>query len=269
MKLIKGFKKFFDNRKIDSICDKYNIKNYTINQDGSIDVDGNVSIEVRRELTKLPLKFGRVSGDFICRCNQLTTLEGCPNSVGGYFDCQDNQLTTLEGCPESVGDSFLCQYNNLTSLKGCPSNIEGNFVCHDNELTTLEGGPRVVNRKFHCGNNRLTNLIGGPEWVNYDYYAVNNQINSFEGFPDKHESGVNFSRNPVQKILKEFPAVLWRRAIPLIIDYDAIWNGEIVPERLEMVKDKLPKSVMKRHKNWPGYDDYDNYDDYYDDYDDD
>ena len=264
MKLIKGFKKFFDNRKIDSICDKYNIENYTINQDGSIDVDGDVYIGYRKLTTKLPLKFGRVSGDFNCQNNQLTTLEGCPNSVGGYFDCQDNQLTTLEGCPESVGDSFLCQYNNLTSLKGCPSNIEGSFVCHDNELTTLEGGPRVVNRKFHCSNNKLTNLIGGPEWVNYDYYAENNKINSFEGFPDKHESGVNFSGNPVQKILKEFPAVLWRRAIPLIIDYDAIWNGEIVPERLEMVKDKLPKSVMKKYNgkyvSWNDMNDID-YDD--------
>lgn len=46
---------------IESICKKYNIKNYTINSDGTIDVYGNVILS-RNYLTKLPLKFGRVSG---------------------------------------------------------------------------------------------------------------------------------------------------------------------------------------------------------------
>ena len=72
-----------------------------------------------------------------------------------------------------------------------------------------------------------------------EYNASNNQITSFEGFPDEHTDDCDFSRNPVHEILREFPHYLWKRAIPLIIDYDAIWNGEIVPERLEMVKEKL------------------------------
>jgi hypothetical protein len=250
MKLIKNFKKFFDNRKIDSICKEYDITDYTINSDGSIDVDCSVYIRFKR-LTKLPLKFGRVSGDFDCSHNNLTSLEGCPGWVGGDFDCHNNNLTSLEGGPESVGDDFDCHNNNLTSLKGSPSSIEDDFVCHNNKLTTLEGGPRVVNGKFDCSSNQLTNLIGGPEWVNYDYVASNNQITSFEGFPDEHTDDCEFYGNPVHEILYEFPEYLWKRAIPLIIDYDAIWNGEIVPERLEMVREKLPKSAMKKHKDWP------------------
>jgi len=43
---------------IDSICKKYYIQNYTINDDGTIDVDGNVNLNVKN-LTKLPLKFRR------------------------------------------------------------------------------------------------------------------------------------------------------------------------------------------------------------------
>ena len=54
MKHIKLFESFND---IDSICKKYNITNYTINSDGSIDVDGDVNLS-NRGLTKLPLKFG-------------------------------------------------------------------------------------------------------------------------------------------------------------------------------------------------------------------
>ena len=48
--MIKNFKNFLIERSdssdgvesISDICKKYNIKNYTINEDGSVDVDGNV-----------------------------------------------------------------------------------------------------------------------------------------------------------------------------------------------------------------------------------
>ena len=160
MKLIKGFKKFFDNRKIDSICKEYDITDYTINSDGSIDVDCSVYIRFKR-LTKLPLKFGRVSGD---------------------FDCSHNNLTSLEGCPGWVGRNFDCHNNNLTSLKGSPSSIEDDFVCHNNKLTTLEGGPRVVNGNFDCSSNQLTNLIGGPGWVGRNIMLVITKLHHLKDF---------------------------------------------------------------------------------------
>ena len=59
---------------------------YTINNDGSIDVDGSVNIG-GRNLTKIPFKFRNVSGSFSCINHQLTSLEGAPNSVGGNFYC--------------------------------------------------------------------------------------------------------------------------------------------------------------------------------------
>jgi hypothetical protein len=80
---------------IDQICKKFGIKNYTINPDGSIDVDGDVDLN-NRGLSKLPLKFGIVSANFYCYNNRLTTLEGSPREVGGNFDCHNNQLTSLE-----------------------------------------------------------------------------------------------------------------------------------------------------------------------------
>ncbi|MEG7685949.1 hypothetical protein, partial [Listeria monocytogenes] len=74
------------NSKINSICKKYNIENYVINSNGSIDVGDDVLI-YNKGLTKLPLKFNRVDGEFNCSYNQLTTLEGCPNYVGCNFFC--------------------------------------------------------------------------------------------------------------------------------------------------------------------------------------
>ena len=91
MKHLKLFENFRD---IDSICKEYGIENYTINPDGSVDVDGDVVLSYCG-LTKLPLKFGKVTGYFFCYRNQLTTLEGSPNVVGEEFYCYGNQLTTF------------------------------------------------------------------------------------------------------------------------------------------------------------------------------
>ena len=107
----------YKNFKISIICEKYGIENYTINRDGSIDVDGNVFLGsiphlVFKFLRKLPLKFNRVSGDFYINENKLTTLEGSPKSVSGDFYCFDNLLTSLEGCPATIGGSFSCHSNN-------------------------------------------------------------------------------------------------------------------------------------------------------------
>ncbi len=104
-------------QEIIDICTRYNITNYTINPDGSIDVNGNVDLH-NNELTKLPLKFNRVSGSFWCDNNQLTSLEGSPSYVGDDFWCYDNKLTSLEGSPKYVGGSFYCNNNQLTTLDG-------------------------------------------------------------------------------------------------------------------------------------------------------
>jgi hypothetical protein len=110
---------------ISLICKKYGIENYTINDDGSIDVNGNVDLLWYR-LTELPLNFNRVTGYFNCNCNKLTTLKGSPKWVGGSFSCINNQLTSLEFSPDYVGGWFDCRWNNLTN-NYCIAEIKGNF----------------------------------------------------------------------------------------------------------------------------------------------
>ena len=87
-------------------------KNYTINPDWTINVNGDVYL-YRKNLTEFPdyIKFNNVSGYFDCSNNQLISLKGCPTSVGGGFVCSRNQLTSLKGCPTSVGGVFYC-WNN-------------------------------------------------------------------------------------------------------------------------------------------------------------
>ena len=156
LKLFEGFEN------IDDICQKYGITNYTINSDGSIDVDVrlyvNSSVDLSNEnLDKIPLKFNRVSGNFYCDYNKLKTLEGVPKEVGGFFDCANNQLTSLEGSPANV-NAFDCSRNQLTSLRGAPKIIGGYFNCRSNRLTTLEGAPKEVG-SFYYKYNPLPKLL--------------------------------------------------------------------------------------------------------------
>ena len=53
-------------------------------------------------LTKIPIQFGKVKGNFWCEKNKLTTLKSAPREVYGIFSCYRNKLTTLQGAPQYV-----------------------------------------------------------------------------------------------------------------------------------------------------------------------
>jgi hypothetical protein len=110
---------------ISLICKQYRIKNYTVNDDGSIDVNGDVELSFK-DLTELPLTFNKVSGSFDCDYNKLTTLKGCPRWVGGSFYCYNNRLSSLEFSPDYVGGNFYCEWNKLTDNL-CDTEICGKF----------------------------------------------------------------------------------------------------------------------------------------------
>jgi hypothetical protein len=130
MKYMKLYEQFED---IDAICRKYGIKNYTINSDGSISVDGGVELW-NEILIKLPIKFKEVSGDFRFYYSYSMSLEGCPERVGGNFNCSYNKLTSLEGCPKWIGGDFWCNNNNIYTFEGIPdyTHIGGQFYCANN-----------------------------------------------------------------------------------------------------------------------------------------
>jgi len=173
--------KLFESYNINSTCEHYKIKNWTENPDGSIDVDGNVNLSFSR-LSKLPLKFGKVTGHFWCAYNKLTSLEGAPSRVGREFWCYDNKLTTLEGAPREVGGNFECHSNELISLEGGPIIVGGDFDCHNNHLISLEGAP-IYGGDFYFKWNPIYNisiLFPGHkafmDSLDYDYLRGTNII---------------------------------------------------------------------------------------------
>lgn len=118
---------------IENWLKQYNITNYTINDKGEVDVDGDV-ILVNNNLKNFPnyIKFGVVNGNFCCNYNNLTSLKGAPEEVKGDFDCSVNNLKTLKGAPKKVGGGFDCSENNLIDLKGAPEEVGWNFDCKYN-----------------------------------------------------------------------------------------------------------------------------------------
>jgi hypothetical protein len=125
---------------------KYNIFNYNINADGSIDVDDDVYL-LSKSLTKLPFKFGKVSGYFTSNMNKLSTLDGCPKKVGGDFSCSMNKLTSLEGCPEIIGRHFFCQNNMITDFRGISEFFDGTFYCNGNPIYEIYS---LFNKDVRC-----------------------------------------------------------------------------------------------------------------------
>ena len=156
------------------VCRNYQIYNYTINDDLSIDVNGSIGL-YNKNLEHLPLKFNYVDGDFYCHDNNLESLEGSPQTVGGGFYCAYNKLKSLEGCPQTVEEDFECSFNGLKSLEGCPQTVEGNFYCSHNELKSLEGSPRTVGGHFDCYENELKDLEYIPE-VSGNVYIKKNPV---------------------------------------------------------------------------------------------
>lgn len=216
MKYLKSFKEKWDFRQkckeIDKLCERYSIKNYTINKDLSIDVNGDVNLERmhRDDLPlhvkhggKLPIKFNNISGDFNCYAIGLQSLENCPKSIGGVFNADFNYLTSLVGSPETIGNLFTFRSNQVTSFEGSPK---------------------------QCG----------------DIDCSHNQITSFEGIPKS--SWIIFTGNPIDTI---YQLIGDCSKIELFNDYDIIQGNEIMFDRLNDFLKEIGKLKGSQHPGLP------------------
>jgi hypothetical protein len=208
MKHLRKYKIFESNTEIDEICMEYGIKNYTINSDNTIDVNGNVNLW-DKELTSIPLNFNIVNGYFDFSCNYLTSLKGCPVRVGNWFSCRSNKLTSLQYSPQFMenGD-FSCINNKIESLQYCTELIRDRFYCDYNKLTSLQYHPTVYG-KFYC-------------WYN--------KINTFENFY-YYKEDIEFKNNPIYDIYELFNDMT---LIELARDYGFEWKGEIDLYKLDV-----------------------------------
>ena len=236
-------------KNIENICQEWGIENYTINLDGTVDVNGDVNL-FNRKLSKIPFKFGRVTGSFNCFYNQLTTLEGCPREVGDGFNCSYNQLTTLEGCPREVGGDFFCNDNELNTLLGCPKEVGGDFDCYNNQLTSLEGCTKEVVGSFDCSHNQLTTLEGCPKEVGGDFDCSSNQITIINSELEfvKIIEYFDIEYNPIYEVYKLFPDF---ESFKYSLDYNYFRApNQIVKNRFEEACEEAGIKIPKKIKGY-------------------
>jgi hypothetical protein len=212
---------------------------------GLVDVDRDFYCSGQNLQDFKGVRFGTVGWGFSCKNNQLTTLEGAPQSVGGDFNCYNNQLITLEGAPQSVGNSFNCGDNQLTTLVGAPQSVGGGFSCKNNQLTSLEGAPQrvgmdfdcrnnhltslvgaqqVINGSFDCGNNHITSLEGAPHKVDGDFYCYNNRLTSLEGAPQRVGMNFYYEANPVSEETLDAIFAKMQKGTSYLAAVESIWS---------------------------------------------
>lgn len=107
----------------------FNMRKYKfqVHEDGSVSTKSDIEFISQRLYGKLPFKFNKVEGNFICINCGIKTLEGAPRYVGGNFSCAHNQLTSLKDSPNYVGGWFNGYGNKFVSLEGAPEVVKEEF----------------------------------------------------------------------------------------------------------------------------------------------
>jgi hypothetical protein len=125
---------FLNTRKdVQAWLSQHNIKNYTIEDNLIVNVAGSVYFD-GHELTHLPVKFGKVAGDFSCSGVGFTTCQGFPREVSYDVWVCNNKLTTIQYAPEKIGGSFYIWGNQITNLAQLTCEISEDLYCHTNPL---------------------------------------------------------------------------------------------------------------------------------------
>jgi len=185
---------------IDYVMDALKIKRYKINENLVVDVDYHVDL-TNRKMTKIPVKFGTVTGNFDCQFNNLTNLTNSPHHIGGYFDCSGNEIYTLIGGPDYVAGGYYCNDNNLETLDGFPTYCEVTFTAERNKLNSLIGCPQKVTcRNFDVSFNHLRTLKGGPRTTN-DFDVSHNSLTTLVGGPEEVKGTFNCTYNKLFNLL--------------------------------------------------------------------
>lgn len=167
---------------IESWLKEFSITNYNISDDFHITVYGNVNLNENFKGKKLPVNFKLVDGYFDISNNNLTSLEGCPETVTKDFNCSNNNLTSLLGSPYKVGD-FDCSNNKLVNLSHCPKEVTGFFDCSNNQIVSIKSSPRSIKAHFKCSNNQIESLHGGPKYIDTYFDCSNNKLKGLAGGP--------------------------------------------------------------------------------------
>jgi hypothetical protein len=100
---------------LDMTCDG----KWTLNSEGKIDVKSDIFMN-QRNISEVPVKFGKVYGNFICSYNNLTSLKNFPDYISNSLFIGNNKIETFDFFPEVETLVFL----ENTPLKNYFQNVK-------------------------------------------------------------------------------------------------------------------------------------------------
>ena len=130
---------------IEKWLNNFNILNYTINNDLTIDLKNDLYLR-NCSIKEFPnyIQFNNVAGSVSLADIGLISLRGCPRKIGGFFSCGYNLITSFTGGPEEILISSTYSRGNsgygyaasnlkkLVSIEGLAKTINGNLWMIDN-----------------------------------------------------------------------------------------------------------------------------------------
>jgi hypothetical protein len=195
------------------ICRKFGIKNYTLNIDGSIDVQGDVNLNrttltnlrsldgIRfrksiKELDKLPITFNIVYGDFRCQNNNLSSFDRFPKEIHGDLIISKNKFKSLSGCPKIIKRPF----------------VNNRMICDGNNILTLCGYREGTNISIKSNPiNNIWNLFRDYNLIDlfndYDVVRDNGEISFYRLFRFLEDNGFDVIGRHQLRILKGYKLI--------------------------------------------------------------
>jgi hypothetical protein len=115
-------KKILTHDQIKRWLDRLGVKDYVIQEDGTVDVNTDVQLpaHTKKGKYKVPVKFGMIRGDFRCGQARLDDLTWLPSHIQQHFDCTMSPTRCLSGIHKVVkfigGDVWY--HRNATHILG-------------------------------------------------------------------------------------------------------------------------------------------------------
>lgn len=145
-----------------------NLPKYTINDDDSIDVHGDVRLGGS---TSIPIKFNKVFGSFDISFNyNIKELTNCPDWVENDFSVYNTYgITNHKGTPRYVGGDYNADCSTLSNLDYLPDFIGGRCNLSENRLKIIDRPINAVGNIILYGNYSLMKITNSSyiKYLNY------------------------------------------------------------------------------------------------------
>jgi hypothetical protein len=168
-----------------------NMPNVHRNDDGSLDLYGNLNIvnnnKLIKELEQANVEIQNMYGSFVIHKCEIESLSFMPKRIHGKVEIVQCILDALDGFSHEVNGPINLSHNNLKSLKGICEVVRGDLILNHNHLENLEFLPKQIFGTLNIQYNKITDLTSDSLITSF----VQAKENPFRSINEKFKYDVN------------------------------------------------------------------------------